>query len=554
MRLVSLTLASLLLVHCEGVFTASTPEAQDPIFSGGDLPAPVTPGQPATPGVVVLKPMPAHLRVLTATEFQNSVGALLRLSPSAVPPLSPASLQNYGFSSVAAASTTLSEAEVELAYDTAEKVAAQVFGNTSARVALVGCEPRSFDDACVTAFFQRWFRHAFRGADTPELVSKYRALGTVIAASSVWQNIERVVVATLASPHFLFRSEMGSPIAQDTASLRYEGFELASRLSFAILQTTPSPELLEAAARGELSNVSGLLRHAKELLQAGGSRSSALSFFSENLRLEKLSSSTKDNSRWPEFTPSLRTAMRGEIERQVADFVATSRDLRELYSFDNTFVNTELAQLYKMPSVNDWRTQGHTESTRAGILGTAGFLSSQASNTETSPTHRGKFILENILCQTVLSVPLDVDNAIPPARMNTRQTLRQRLSAHVENPRCAGCHVEMDSLGFGLEGFDAIGKARTMEEGQPVDSSGSLAGQPFSTAKQLGEILAKSPQAVACLSQRVFRQVTAAGASEIDPMAFEGLGANLSAQTIDWNRLMLAVIASDGFRFATRTP
>ena len=46
---------------------------------------------------------------------------------------------------------------------------------------------------------------------------------------------------------------------------------------------------------------------------------------------------------------------------------------------------------------------------------------------------------------------------------------------HLERADCAGCHEQIDPLGFALENFDAIGKWRDQyENGRKIDSSGRL--------------------------------------------------------------------------------
>jgi hypothetical protein len=52
--------------------------------------------------------------------------------------------------------------------------------------------------------------------------------------------------------------------------------------------------------------------------------------------------------------------------------------------------------------------------------------------------------------------------------------IRARLAAHRDKPACAGCHSFIDPPGFALENFDAVGRWRSLEEGQPVDASGGL--------------------------------------------------------------------------------
>ena len=56
---------------------------------------------------------------------------------------------------------------------------------------------------------------------------------------------------------------------------------------------------------------------------------------------------------------------------------------------------------------------------------------------------------------------------------------RERILAHQEQPQCASCHRKIDPIGFGLETFDGIGRARTRENGAPIDTRGELDGTAF---------------------------------------------------------------------------
>ena len=53
---------------------------------------------------------------------------------------------------------------------------------------------------------------------------------------------------------------------------------------------------------------------------------------------------------------------------------------------------------------------------------------------------------------------------------------RERLAAHREKAVCASCHDMMDTVGFSLENFDAVGRWRDREKGAPIDSRGRLPG------------------------------------------------------------------------------
>jgi hypothetical protein len=93
--------------------------------------------------------------------------------------------------------------------------------------------------------------------------------------------------------------------------------------------------------------------------------------------------------------------------------------------------------------------------------------------TRTSPVIRGKWVLENLL-GTPPPPPLPDVPALDDNSVSASLPVRERLLHHRANAACAVCHNLTDPVGFALENFDAVGRWRTSEEGQPVDSSGGL--------------------------------------------------------------------------------
>ena len=88
---------------------------------------------------------------------------------------------------------------------------------------------------------------------------------------------------------------------------------------------------------------------------------------------------------------------------------------------------------------------------------------------------RGKWVLENLLDQAPPPPPPDVPKLVETAQAEMTGTLRQRMEQHRANPNCATCHVVMDSIGFGLENYDAIGAWRTKDVNNvDIDASGTL--------------------------------------------------------------------------------
>src|SRR4029079_13302214 len=82
------------------------------------------------------------------------------------------------------------------------------------------------------------------------------------------------------------------------------------------------------------------------------------------------------------------------------------------------------------------------------------------------------WMMTQMLCTEPDAPPPGVEGLV--AEEVPTGAIRQRLEAHRADPICAGCHEEMDNLGFGFENFDGIGSFRTEDLGFPVDSSGGL--------------------------------------------------------------------------------
>jgi hypothetical protein len=138
---------------------------------------------------------------------------------------------------------------------------------------------------------------------------------------------------------------------------------------------------------------------------------------------------------------------------------------------------------------------------------------------------RGAFVREHFLCQQVPDPPPGTNANLPPLTETKPQTTRERLSEHTTNASCRGCHNLMDPIGFGLEGFDAIGRRRDKQRltftpdrlargkkavslDLPLDVRGGVDGIPdseFKSPAELGRLLSGSAQCQDCMVRQVFR-------------------------------------------------
>src|SRR6185312_13777440 len=94
--------------------------------------------------------------------------------------------------------------------------------------------------------------------------------------------------------------------------------------------------------------------------------------------------------------------------------------------------------------------------------------------TRTSPTIRGKYLLENILAAPMPAPPPNIPALEESNKDNKPMSVRQMLEKHRANAVCASCHASMDPLGLSLENYDAIDQWRTTDAGNKIDASGVL--------------------------------------------------------------------------------
>jgi hypothetical protein len=390
---------------------------------------------------------PSGLHRLTAIQYRNTVRDLfaqvpaLRLPAALEPDTSPG-----GFTAIGATVDPLSARGVEQYEAAALDLVDQIFTDAALRSSLVGCEPT---DACVGTYLHALLRRAWRRPVAASEVADYVALEHTVAneEGDPWAGLAAATSAILQSTQFLYRVELGEPELGRLGRpgiRRYRGNEVASRLSYFLWASMPDDVLLDAAEAGELDSVQGIRSQAARLLQSPRARGGLGQFFGELLSLDALATIAKAS---PDFTPALAASMREELERVVQDVVFTrDSDLRQLLDTRATFVDGALAQLYGLPppSAEGFEPTSFPESgPRAGLLGLAGTLAIFSRVSTSSPTLRGRFIRERLLCESIAPPPPGVDRSLP-----------------VSSPACAACHSRMDPLGRPLERFDAIGAER----------------------------------------------------------------------------------------------
>lgn len=512
------------------------------------------PGGPTTPGKTEdqFAPAPAAIPRLTATQHRNSLVDLLR-GPVPFTQLE-VDTAPYLFATIGASTTTISERGVSQWEDAALTAAKAVFSDPKRRDALVGCEPAS-DEMCGRTFVAGFARRAFRRPVDELEVDKWLAIGKKVAPGNPWLALEMSVAGILQAPSFLYRLELGKPDPSRPGWNKLDAYELASRVSFLIWSSVPDEELLNAAGSGDLEKDDVLAKQVDRMLDDPRARTAMMAFHQQWLDLADLDSLARDPMKYPEAKAGFGASMRGEIERLLDDVTLDDRDFRDLFDRRTTWVDANLAAIYKLdvkpaPGVYE-RVVLPTDGPRAGLLTTAGFLAVNAHPEVTSPTRRGKFVRERLLCESVPPPPPDVATDFEEEKpTDTPKTMREKLTRHRTDPKCAGCHKMVDPIGLGFEDFDSMGIHRTKEGDKPVDANGDLDGQSFFGGKALGKLLREDPRISACVARQLFRYAT--GRLEIlsEEPAMVGLAKSFAQSGHRFRSLVHALVKSDAFRYA----
>lgn len=358
----------------------------------------------------------------------------------------------------------------------------------------------------------RLLRRTWRRPAQPDEIT--RVVDLAAKAPTFEERVRTAIVVALTSPNFLYRPEVPTEFrlpetAKASDSLRLDKLvptldehATAARLSYFLWSSTPDRALDEQVDEGEL-----LLRGQVRRMIADP-RSQALSegFATQWLQLGRLERASPDPKRFPDFDEALRASMLAEATMLFDAVLRERRPARALLDPGFTFVDERLAKHYGLSGVTGtaMRRIPLDAGARGGILGLAAVLTATSYPTRTSPSARGKFVLEALLGAPPPPPPPGVGVLADADHGGAELSLRDRLEKHRSDSACAGCHASIDPLGFGLENLDATGRWRARDGRFAIDAQGTLPdGAKFSGPAELKQLLADDPRFVRCLFEQL---------------------------------------------------
>ena len=427
-------------------------------------------------------------------------------------------------------------------------------GDTPSRRKIFICRPETVieEDACARKILSNLARRAYRRPVTDEDVQGL--LNFYYAGrrdGSFDQGIQRALEKVLVSLEFLFRIESTPSDIDSGSAYRLSDIELASRLSFFLWSSIPDEELLDLAEQGKLKDLEILEYQVHRMLKDVKSSSFTTNIGGQWLYLRNMRTIGPAAQTFPEFNDNLRKAFRLETELFLESQIRENRSILELLTANYTYLNERLARHYKIPGVygNHFR-RVRLNDNRRGLLGQASILTVTSYSTRTSPTLRGKWVLENILGAPPPPPPPDVPALPEKVESGEVLSMRERMERHRRNPVCATCHAQMDPIGFALENYDAIGRWRTVGESGPIDASGSLPdGSQFNGPQELRILLStRSEQIVTNIVEKLFTYALGRGLESYDMPAVRKITRESAAYNYRWSSVILGIVKSTQFQ------
>lgn len=528
--------------------------------SGGQGPI-ATPEPPPRDCAKDVWSAPLPMRRLTRVEYDNTVHDLLGDATTPASKLMPADAHAFGFDTDALGNDVTMpglRALIMLAEDVAGRAA-------QATPTLLACATGEAERACVERFVRGFGARAFRrplvDAEIAELLATYdaaRAEATATLASAVRTVLERV----LSSPDFLYVIESpvdGKPTA-DPRVVRLAGWQIAARLSYFLWRTTPDEALATAARDGKLDAGDGVAAEVDRLLASPRARAAMMDFHRQWLGTDDVMSLQKDATTAPWFA-----AARPAIAAETTSFVDhvlwdEHGGLPAMLTASHSYLSAELADVYGVGSTApkapmQMRVELDPKQ-RAGLLTQASFLGAAARSNDSAPVKRGVFLLDRLLCAELSPPPVSVDpNTAPNA---DAKTTRDLFAAHSADPACRSCHSIIDPLGFAFEGYDGLGRWRTMEGGVAIDARGEVhvgdVDGMIDGAPALARRLADSEQVRGCVVRQWFRYAFGRDAGDDDQCLLDQLTGEFSASKGDVIALARRIATSEAFVLRRSVP
>lgn len=383
----------------------------------------------------------------------------------------------------------------------ATKVAPAVFTKTSC-----SSTGRTQQD-CLTSwsksFFEAAFRRPLRSDETMRLPGLF-ALAGVTKDDDVG-SVEAALKAALFSPSFLYRAELGAPVANAPRMRALNQREIATRLAYLATLGPPDGELKTASEAGKLSLGDERARQFTRLIGTAAGKRAAITFVLEWLGANEPKIRQKSAKYLSGLSADIEPMLRQSAESAIGQLFNGTADasFAQLLT-SNAYISD--AAVKKITDAVGTATGDTAETQRMGLMMHPHVLASHTKEDGASPFQLGSFMKEVFLCE---KVPTPSADLVAQAKTDVPvgATMRENLEYRTSSPICASCHSLFAPIGYAFLPFDPVGRwTRQDSTGKSWNLTGSIETSngpalTFSSPAEFMQKVAQSKQAQGCFAE-----------------------------------------------------
>jgi cytochrome c553 len=360
------------------------------------------------------------------------------------------------------------------------------------------------------------------------------------AAQDLDAAVRRVVLLVLKSPRFLYREANAGG---------GDGFDVAARISFGLVDSIPDESLLKAATSGQLVTREQIVSHVERLWSDRRAQAKLREFLLQWLGVDQPPDLSKDPKRFADFDAELAGDLRMSLDLFLDEvLMSDAADFRQLLLADHVYLNDRLGNFYgvELPPDAPFQKVALDAENRAGVLSHPYLLADLAYTSTSSPIHRGVFIARSVLGRMLRPPPEAVAPLAPD--LHASLTTRERVELQTKPAACQRCHSLVNPLGFALERFDAVGRYRKEELGKPIDAKGSYETRDgevvnFDGVRQLAKFLAESEETQAAFVEQLFHHLVKQPVHAFGPKVLSQLQKSFEKEGFNIRKLVIEIMA-----------
>jgi hypothetical protein len=324
---------------------------------------------------------------------------------------------------------------------------------------VIDCSSSSNAPSCLDEQARKFVARAFRGVVSEPLLERFSAFYLAsVKEADVPTATGDLVDVTLTSPYYVFRDEVRTQAGSLSPAQQLQN------ISYTLADAPP-----EALGLTTASSKEPLQRTIDRVLATPEARDKLMRFFTAWLEVREPEEFTIASDVFPEFTPALAAAMVEETRAFLKHQLGTAAPkLKDVTQSTQSFVSSSLASIYRVKAPAGSGLVELDSAQRLGIFTQPAVIASHSGPTTTRLVKRGVFFTRKVMCLPLGLPPAGANTTIPVTKNTTE---RQRIEQGTQSAACKGCHTYINPFGFMQENYDAIGRWRTTDEGQPVNAS-----------------------------------------------------------------------------------